>query len=111
MYLNKQLLLFFEDCKNRKLDIALTTVIKTTGSSFSKTGNTMLVNSKNEFTGVLGSKFLQEKVKESSKIALEKKKMYILNQYQRMNLQVMEKFIMKLFLFSMKRILMVLKSF
>lgn len=73
MYLNKQLLLFFEDCKNRKLDIALTTVIKTTGSSFSKTGNTMLVNSKNEFTGVLGSKFLQEKVKESSKIALEKK--------------------------------------
>lgn len=77
MFLNKQFQKFIDDCKNRQLDIALTCVVSTTGSTFTKVGNLMLVNSKGEFTGVLGSNFLQEKIKENSKFALSTKE----NQY------------------------------
>lgn len=70
MFSNKEFLNFIENCRNKKLDFALTTVINTKGSTFTKVGNLMLVNSKEEFTGVLGSNFLQEKVKTSSQEAL-----------------------------------------
>jgi len=73
MFSNKQLHRFLDNSKQKKLDIALTYVETTTGSSFSKKGSLMLVNSDFEFTGVLGSGFLQEKVKENSKIALKSK--------------------------------------
>ena len=73
MYGNKQSFKFLEDCKNKKLDVALTTVTNTIGSTYAKAGNMMLVNSQNEFTGVLGSKFLQNKIIETSKEALSSK--------------------------------------
>ena len=73
MFENKQYLKFIEKSKKEKLDIALTQVINTQGSTFSKAGNKMLVNSKYEFIGVLGSGLLQEKVLETSKIALKTK--------------------------------------
>ena len=73
MFENKQFQKFIDKAKKEKLDIALTHVVNTTGSTFTKEGNIMLVNSKNEFTGVLGSNFLQEKVKENSLKALETK--------------------------------------
>ena len=69
MFQNKQSLKFIEDCKNKKLDIVVTSVIETLGSTYAKAGNMMLVNSKGEFTGVLGSNFLQNKVLENSKEA------------------------------------------
>jgi len=70
MFENKQFLKFIENCKKEKLDLAITSVINTEGSTYTKSGNLMLVNSKSEFTGVLGSNFLQNKIIESSKIAL-----------------------------------------
>lgn len=70
MFENKQFLDFIENSKQKKLDIAITTVIDTKGSTYTKAGNMMLVNSKKEFTGVLGSKFLQNKVIESSQEAI-----------------------------------------
>lgn len=73
MFSNKQFLKFIEDCKNRKIDFALTTVTDTIGSTYTKVGNLMLVNSFLEFTGVLGSNFLQEKIIESSSKALKTK--------------------------------------
>lgn len=71
MFRNKQYQKFLEKSKNEKLDIVVTSVIETLGSTFTKSGNIMLVNSKGEFTGVLGSNFLQNKVLESSKLALK----------------------------------------
>ncbi len=73
MFRNKQFQKFLENSKREKLDVVVTTVVETVGSTFTKSGNIMLVNSKGEFTGVLGSNFLQNKIKESSKLALESK--------------------------------------
>lgn len=74
MFENKQFLKFIENCKREKLDIVGTSVIYTLGSTYAKAGNMMLVNSKGEFTGVLGSKFLQNKILELSKKILARKK-------------------------------------
>lgn len=74
MFLHKQFLEFIENSKKQKLDVSLTSVISTVGSTYTKVGNIMLVNSKKEFTGVLGSKFLQNKVIESSIKAIKEKK-------------------------------------
>lgn len=71
MFFHKQIYKFIKNCKDKELDFALAIVDDTVGSTFSKKGSIMLVNSKNEFTGVLGSDFLQEKIKENSKIALK----------------------------------------
>lgn len=73
MFSNKKLHKFLEKCKVQKLDIALTYVSDKKGSNFSNKGNSMLVNSKEEFTGVLGSCHLQDKVLEYSKLAINKK--------------------------------------
>lgn len=73
MFLDKKILDFIENCKNKNLDIVVTSVEQTLGSTYSKVGNMMLINSQNEFIGVLGSPFLQNKILELSKIALEKK--------------------------------------
>lgn len=73
MFENKQFINFMKNCKKEKLDIALTRVTNTQGSTFTKEGNLMLVNSKEECIGVLGSNFLQEKIKESSKLAFKTK--------------------------------------
>ena len=71
MFSDKEHLKFIEKCKNEKLDIVVTSVVETQGSTYAKGGNIMLVNSSGEFTGVLGSKFLQNKIVESSIKALE----------------------------------------
>lgn len=73
MFLHKKSLEFLKKSKDEKLDIALTSVINTSGSTYSKTGSIMLVNSKKEFTGVLGSKFLQNKVIETSHKSIKEK--------------------------------------
>ncbi len=73
MFSDKEHLKFIEKCKNEKLDIVVTSVVETQGSTYAKVGNIMLVNSNSQFTGVLGSKFLQNKILELSKLALEKK--------------------------------------
>ena len=71
MFGDKEHLKFIENCKKKKLDIVITSVVETSGSTYAKVGNIMLVNSNGEFTGVLGSKFLQNKIIESSIKALE----------------------------------------
>lgn len=74
MFTNKDYLKFIEESKDKKLDIVITSVVETKGSTYAKVGNMMLVNSQNEFTGVLGSKYLQNKILESSKEAMISKK-------------------------------------
>lgn len=74
MFRNKQFQNFLDNCEKEKLDIVVTSVVQTLGSTFTKSGNIMLVNSKGESTGVLGSDFLQNKVLESSKLSLETRK-------------------------------------
>ena len=71
MFSDKEHLKFIEKCKNEKLDIVVTSVVETLGSTYAKAGNIMLVNLNGEFIGVLGSKFLQNKIVESSIKALE----------------------------------------
>lgn len=73
MFENKQFLEFIENCKKDSLDIVVTSVVYTLGSTYAKTGNIMLVNSKEESIGVLGSKFLQKNILELSKKAIENK--------------------------------------
>lgn len=74
MFSDKEHLKFIEKCKNEKLDIVVTSVVETLGSTYAKARNIMLVNSNGEFTGVLGSKFLQNKIIESSIKALKTRK-------------------------------------
>ena len=74
MFSDKEHLKFIEKCKNEKLDIVVTSVVETLGSTYAKAGNIMLVNLNGEFIGVLGSKFLQNKIVESSIKALETRK-------------------------------------
>ncbi len=71
MFDDKEHLKFIQYCKDKKLDVVVTSVIETQGSTYAKVGNKMLVNSNDEFAGVLGSKFLQNKIIESSKEALK----------------------------------------
>lgn len=73
MFLDKKILDFIKNCKNKNLDIVVTSVVETLGSTYSKIGNLMLVNSQNEFIGVLGSPFLQNKILELSKLSLQQK--------------------------------------
>ncbi|QKF82476.1 XdhC family protein [Halarcobacter ebronensis] len=70
MFLDKHFIEFFENKKEKKLDIAVATVIETKGSTFSKVGNMMLIDSNGESIGVLGSKYLHEKVFQEAKKAL-----------------------------------------
>lgn len=76
MFINKEYLKFIQNCKNKKLDIVITSVVETLGSTYAKVGNMMLVNSQNEFIGVLGSKYLQNKILEFSKESLASKKTF-----------------------------------
>lgn len=71
MFEDKKHLEFIQYCKDKKLDVVVTSVVETLGSTYAKVGNKMLVNSNGEFTGVLGSKFLQNKIIDSSKEALK----------------------------------------
>jgi len=71
MYTNKEFLDFFEKSKKNTLDIVVVCVVKTQGSTYSKTGNMLLINSNEEFVGVLGSPYLHKEVLEVSKEVLK----------------------------------------
>ena len=77
MFSNKEYVKFIENSKAKGLDIVGASVIETLGSTYAKPGNMILVNSLGEFTGVLGSKFLHNKILDLAKDALKTKK----NQY------------------------------
>ena len=47
MFTNKDYLKFIEESKDKKLDIVITSVVETKGSTYAKVGNMMLVNSQN----------------------------------------------------------------
>ena len=74
MFYSKEYVNFINDSKSRKLDLVLISVKETFGHCYAKVGNIMLVNSKGEFTGVLGSPSLHEKFFELSKELFESKK-------------------------------------
>ena len=77
MFANKQILEFIEKSINQGLDLVGTSVIKTLGSTYAKSGNMIFINSKGESVGVLGSPYLHEKIYELSKKVLETKKLEI----------------------------------
>lgn len=62
MFLDKEFLKFIEDSKNRGLDIVKVSVVETQGHCYAKPDNMILVNSKDEFTGVLGAPCLHEEI-------------------------------------------------
>lgn len=75
MFENKKILHFIEDNINKGKDLILTTVIETKGSTYAKAGNIFAVNSDMEYEGVLGSKYLHEKIFQISKEVLESKEL------------------------------------
>jgi len=62
MFTNKQYLKFVENCKKKSLDIVVASVSDTLGSTYTKTGNMMFINSNGEFIGVLGGSFLHNQI-------------------------------------------------
>lgn len=79
MFSNKEYLKFIESSREG-LNIVGTSVIETLGSTYAKPGNMMLVNSYEEFIGVLGSSTLQNKILTLSKEVLaSKESLYLEN--------------------------------
>jgi xanthine dehydrogenase accessory factor len=74
MFENKEYLKFIQKNKKEGLDIVRVSVIETIGSTYAKAGNFMLINSKLEFIGVLGSKNLHKQILEYAKTAFKDKK-------------------------------------
>lgn len=77
MYLNKEISSFIQKSIEEKLNIVVTSVSKTQGSTYAKKGNILVVNSNGDSIGVLGSPFLQTKILELSNIALTTKEIQI----------------------------------
>ncbi|RXK13959.1 hypothetical protein CP965_00485 [Halarcobacter mediterraneus] len=77
MFTNKEVLKFVNSSIEKKLDIVVTSVIKTLGSTYTKAGNLLVINSNGQFVGVLGSSYLHNKIFESSKEALKTKQIQI----------------------------------
>ena len=73
MFLDKQHLKFIENSQAKGLDIVCASVVETLGHCYAKFGNMMFINSDGEFSGVLGSPALHEKLISLSKEALESK--------------------------------------
>lgn len=73
MFLDKEILNFIQTSITKKLDIAITCVTKTQGSTYAKKGNILAVNSQGDWQGVLGSPYLHSQILELSKTALETK--------------------------------------
>ena len=71
MFSNKEYLKFIESSKQKGLDIVGASVIQTLGSTYAKPGNMILVNSQEEFVGVLGSPSLHNKILELAKEVLQ----------------------------------------
>ncbi|RXK01265.1 hypothetical protein CRU98_02115 [Arcobacter sp. CECT 8986] len=73
MFWDKKVLKFIQKSIDEKLDIVVTSVISTHGSTYSKAGNISIYNSNNESIGILGSPFLHRKIDELSLKVLESK--------------------------------------
>lgn len=73
MYLNKDISNFIQKSIDEKMNIVVTSVSKTQGSTYAKRGNIHVVNSNGDSIGVLGSPFLQTKILELSTVALTTK--------------------------------------
>lgn len=73
MFNNKEYLSFIEKSKKDKLDIVVTSVVNTLGSTYAKSGNMILINSNFESVGVLGSPALHKKILDLSKQTLNSK--------------------------------------
>jgi len=74
VFYSKEYLSFIKNSKAKALDIVLIAVKETIGHTFAKEGNMMLVNSQGEFTGVLGSPALHNKLFDLSKELFKSKK-------------------------------------
>ena len=77
MFSNKEYLNFIDTSKKQGLDIVVASVTATTGHTYAKAGNMMLVNSNGEFAGVLGSPALQEKISDLAKEAIDSKELIV----------------------------------
>jgi len=73
VFCDKEYLSFIENSKSQSLDMVTISVTKTKGHTYAKVGNMMLVNSKGEFTGVLGSPHLHEKILDLARKSLKSK--------------------------------------
>lgn len=71
MFSNKEILNFIKKNISLNLDIVVSSVVQTQGSTYSKVGNLLIMNSKGEFCGVLGSPYLHNKIFELSKESLK----------------------------------------
>lgn len=74
MFCNKKYLEFIENARSKGLDIVGASVIETIGSTYAKKGNMILINSKGEFIGVLGSPSLHNEILACAKTTLESQK-------------------------------------
>lgn len=72
MFFSKEYLEFIDESKQKALDIVGVSVIDTLGSTYAKKENMILINSKMEFVGVLGSPSLHNKLLDLAKEVLEK---------------------------------------
>ncbi len=73
MFSNKDYLNFIEISRQKRCDIVGVSVIETLGSTYAKPGNMVLINSQEQFIGVLGSPFLHNKILDLSKEVLKSK--------------------------------------
>ena len=70
---SKEYLKFIQDSKKQSLDIVGVSVIQTFAHTYAKEGNMILVNSKDEYVGVLGSPHLHEKILSLAKEVIKSK--------------------------------------
>lgn len=89
MFANKEFLKFINKSKNEALDIVVASVIKTQGSTYAKAGNMLLINSKLEIEGVLGSPHLHNKILDYAKEVFTTKKTKPLNLFLKIKTLVM----------------------
>ncbi|MCJ7766435.1 MAG: XdhC/CoxI family protein, partial [Thiovulaceae bacterium] len=73
MFEDKEYLKFIQTSKKNSCDIVGISVVETVGSTYAKAGNLMLINSKQEFIGVFGSRHLHDQIFEYAKTAFETK--------------------------------------
>lgn len=70
MFFNKEYLKFIDASRKEGLNIVGASVVQTQGSTYAKVGNMILINSNGEFTGVLGSPALHNKILDLAKDVL-----------------------------------------
>jgi len=80
VFSNKEYLQFIQNSKDKGLDMVGASVIETLGSTYAKPGNMILINSKLEYIGVLGSPTLHQKILDQAvEVLFNKKSLYFEN--------------------------------